>query len=84
MRKGLGESLPLKGRMPDPIRLPTWIWDRIVEQVHVRSDFEIRRVLELLNNLIILYETWNKPEEAEEWRAKLTQIEDFEEWQDKQ
>jgi arylsulfatase A-like enzyme len=23
MRKGLGESLPLKGRMPDPIRLPT-------------------------------------------------------------
>jgi hypothetical protein len=26
-----------------------------------------------------LYEAWNKPEKAEEWRAKLEQIEDFEE-----
>lgn len=24
-----------------------------------------------LNNLIKLYEAWNKPEKAEEWRAKL-------------
>jgi pentatricopeptide repeat protein len=30
------------------------------------------------NNLIQLYESWNKQEKAEEWRAKLTQIEDFE------
>ena len=29
--------------------------------------------LESLNNLIELYEAWNKPEEAEEWRAKLPQ-----------
>jgi hypothetical protein len=26
-----------------------------------------------------LYEAWNKPEKANEWRAKLEQIEDFEE-----
>jgi hypothetical protein len=35
--------------------------------------------LESLNNLIDLYEAWNKPEKAKEWRTKLTQIEDFEE-----
>ena len=34
---------------------------------------------EPLNNLIALYEAWNKPEKANEWRAKLAQIEDFEE-----
>jgi hypothetical protein len=28
-----------------------------------------------LNNLITLYEAWKKPEEAEEWRAKLQQTE---------
>jgi len=28
---------------------------------------------ESLNNLIELYETWNKLEKAEEWRAKLSQ-----------
>ena len=35
--------------------------------------------LQSLNNLINLYEAWNKPEKAEEWRAKAAQIEDFEE-----
>ncbi|UCE46392.1 MAG: tetratricopeptide repeat protein [Phycisphaerales bacterium] len=35
--------------------------------------------LESLNNLIELYEAWNKPEKTEEWQAKLTQREDFEE-----
>ena len=30
--------------------------------------------------LIALYEAWNKPEEANEWRAKLTQIEAKTEW----
>jgi hypothetical protein len=29
--------------------------------------------LQLWNNLIDLYEAWNKPEEAEKWRAKLPQ-----------
>ncbi|MFC1634416.1 tetratricopeptide repeat protein [Planctomycetota bacterium] len=33
--------------------------------------------LESLNNLIDLYEAWNKPEKANEWRERLTQIEDF-------
>lgn len=35
---------------------------------------------ESLNNLIDLYEAMNKPEKAEEWRDRLSQIEDFEEW----
>jgi hypothetical protein len=29
--------------------------------------------IESLNNLITLYEAWNKPEKAEEWRAKQPQ-----------
>jgi hypothetical protein len=32
-----------------------------------------------LRTPINIYETWNKPEKAEEWQAKLAQIEDFEE-----
>jgi hypothetical protein len=35
--------------------------------------------IESLNNLINLYEAWNKPEKANELRTKLEQIEDFEE-----
>jgi hypothetical protein len=31
--------------------------------------------LESLNNLIDLYEAWNKPEKAKEWQAKLQQTE---------
>ena len=31
--------------------------------------------IESLNNLIALYEAWNKPEEAEKWRAKFPQTE---------
>ena len=31
--------------------------------------------LESIKNLINLYEFWNKPEKAEEWRAKLPQKE---------
>ena len=34
---------------------------------------------ESLNNLITLYEAWNKPEKVEQWRAKLPQIETVEE-----
>ena len=33
---------------------------------------------ESLNNLIVLYEAWNKPAKANEWRARLAQIEDLE------
>jgi hypothetical protein len=29
----------------------------------------------IVNNLIDLYEVWNKPEKAEKWRAKLPQTE---------
>ncbi len=37
------------------------------------------RTLESMNNLIDLYKAWNKPEKAEEWQAKLSQIEALEE-----
>jgi len=30
-----------------------------------------------LRTSIDLYEVWNKPEKAKEWRVKLTQIEDI-------
>ena len=33
--------------------------------------------LESMNNLIDLYEAWNKSEKAEEWQAKLPQIENM-------
>jgi hypothetical protein len=32
-------------------------------------------MLESQQSLIRLYEAWNKPEKAEEWRVKLTQTE---------
>jgi hypothetical protein len=32
----------------------------------------------ILHPSVDLYEAWNKPEEAEKWRSKLKQIEDFE------
>jgi hypothetical protein len=32
-------------------------------------------MLDPLNNRITLYESWNKPEKADEWRAKLRQTE---------
>jgi hypothetical protein len=28
-----------------------------------------------MNNLINLYKSWNKPEQADEWQAKLPQTE---------
>ena len=31
--------------------------------------------IESINKLIDLYTAWNKPEEAEEWRAKLPEME---------
>ena len=34
---------------------------------------------ESLNNLIDLYEAWNKPGKAQEWQTKLAQIENFNE-----
>jgi hypothetical protein len=34
---------------------------------------------ESIKSLIALYEAWNKPEKANEWRVKLAQIEDVEE-----
>lgn len=36
------------------------------------------RTMESINNLIDLYEAWDKPEKAKEWRAKLQQTEAME------
>jgi hypothetical protein len=35
--------------------------------------------IESFRNIIDLYEAWNKPEKANEWKVKLTQIEDSDE-----
>jgi len=32
---------------------------------------------ESTTSLIALYQAWNKPEEAEQWRAKLPQVENI-------
>jgi hypothetical protein len=34
--------------------------------------------LQSINNLIALYEAWDKPKKAEEWRAKLSETETVE------
>lgn len=39
------------------------------------SGGHVPHTLQLWHNLIVLYETWGKPEEAEEWRAKLPKTE---------
>jgi len=36
--------------------------------------------LDSLENLIDLYEAWNKPEKAEEWRSKLPETEAVKGW----
>ena len=33
------------------------------------------QTIESINNLIAVYEAWNKPEEAEQWRANLPKLE---------
>ena len=40
---------------------------------------EHSHTINMLNQLVNLYEAWNKPEEAKEWRGKLPQMEDSEE-----
>ena len=37
------------------------------------------QTIESINNLIALYEAWNKSEETEQWRAKLPQTQAVEE-----
>ena len=46
-----------------------------VEGRHLKLGEKHPHTLESLNNLIDLYEAWNKPEKAEQWRAKLPQKE---------
>jgi tetratricopeptide (TPR) repeat protein len=41
------------------------------------SDVHNAKSAEAIQLLIDLYESWNKPEQANDWRAKLKQIEDF-------
>jgi len=37
--------------------------------------FRYPSTIDMLNQLVRLYEAWGKPEKAEEWRAKLSQTE---------
>jgi hypothetical protein len=42
---------------------------------HIKLGDTHPHTVESLNNLIALYKAWNKPEKAEKWKAKLSQIE---------
>ncbi|MHC4752266.1 MAG: tetratricopeptide repeat protein, partial [Planctomycetota bacterium] len=42
-----------------------------VEGRRLKLGDEHPHTIESLNNLIELYKVWNKPEQAEQWRAKL-------------
>jgi hypothetical protein len=46
-----------------------------VEGRHLKLSEEHPHTIESMNNLIDLYEAWNKPEEAEKWQAKLLETE---------
>ena len=50
-----------------------------IEGRHLKLGDTHPHTVESLNELIDLYEAWNKPEKAEEWRAQLPQIEVLEE-----
>ena len=50
-----------------------------LESRHLKLGDIHPHTLESWNNLINLYEAQKKPEKANEWQAKLVQIEDFEE-----
>jgi hypothetical protein len=52
---------------------------RVLEGQRLKLGDTHPHTIESLNSLIDLYEAWNKPEKANEWRTKLAQIEDFEE-----
>ncbi|MFC1634411.1 tetratricopeptide repeat protein [Planctomycetota bacterium] len=52
---------------------------KVVEGRRLKLGDTHPHTLESWHNLIDLYKAWDKPEKAAEWRAKLEQIEDFEE-----
>jgi hypothetical protein len=49
----------------------------VFERCHLKLGDSHLHTLESWSNLIDLYETWNKPEEAEKWRAKLPRTENM-------
>ena len=61
---------------PNLVRRPTATTDN---SRHLKLGDTHPHTLESWNNLIDFYETWNKPEKAEEWRVRLAQIEVVEE-----
>jgi len=48
---------------------------KAVEGRHLKLGDTHPHTKESMNNLIALYEAWNKPEKAKEWRAKLPKTE---------
>jgi hypothetical protein len=46
-----------------------------IEGRHLKLSDTHPHMLESWNNLIELYEAWNKPEKAEQWRTKLPKTE---------
>ena len=48
---------------------------RAFDQSIIGSDLHDSETIEIIRLLIQLYEAWNNPEKAEEWRAKLLKTE---------
>jgi len=47
----------------------------LVKSVGIGRHKLVEKHPEILSNLIALYEAWNKPEKARQWRAKLPKTE---------
>jgi len=47
----------------------------LVKSVGIGRNKLVEKHPETLSNLIALYEAWNKPEKAKEWRSKLPKTE---------
>jgi len=61
------------------VSIRTWSLFVIPKALRLKLGDTHPNTKESFNNLIELYEAWNKPEKANERRTELEQIEDFEE-----
>ena len=48
---------------------------RVVAGRRLKLGYTHPHTIESMNNLIDLYEAWNKPEQANQWQSKLPQTE---------
>ncbi|MHC4518658.1 MAG: tetratricopeptide repeat protein [Planctomycetota bacterium] len=68
---------------PTQLSSASWIAEPLLLEVFQGRETilgpEHPRIIDSLKQLVRLYEAWDKPEEAEKWRARLLQPETIEE-----